>query len=487
MIPAFRKRSQHALVVLLLTLVCFAIVPAFADRLERAAVMAPLLLQNSGDWDRFKDQLAEAKSIGVTAVSTDVWWGRVEQVRDQEFDWSYYDRLSDVIIGAGLQWVPILSFHECGANVGDDVKVPLPSWLWTRFPIAADDLRYRSEQGRSSTEVLSLWVDGVVKDQYREFMVAFAGHFAAKARFIAEINVSCGPSGELRYPSYNAHDIGTDCPNRGALQCYGPLAVADFRSKMLGKYGSLTALNRAWGIAMTSESEINPPSDAPGFFELGDYVGTAYGRDLLAWYNQSLIDHGRLMFGLAREAFGGPLARVPVGMKIPGVHWRMVDPRHPRVAEMCAGLVPTNIDFQSDSTVHGYAPILALFHELDTDSRRAVLHFTCLEMGNEDYFPTYSQAENLVFWIAAGARARGITIMGENADAARVACDRGWDRIGNAFRYAPYTGLTVLRIVQVTGNAPGQARYKSFIQTFKSTPSHEFIPFSLRKTRRGPR
>ncbi len=485
--PASLKRSQRALVALLLTLFCFATVPAFAARLERAAVMAPLLLQNSGDWDRFKDQLAEAKSIGVTAVSTDVWWGQVEPVRDQEFDWSYYDRLSDAIIGAGLQWVPILSFHACGAGVNDDVKVPLPAWVWSRFSVSRDDLRYRSEQGQSSTEVISLWADGVVKDQYREFMVAFAGHFAAKARFIAEINVSCGPSGELRYPSYNAHDAGTDYPNRGALQCYGPLAVADFRSKMLGKYGSLAALNRAWGIALTSESEINPPSDAPGFFELGDYVGTAYGRDLLAWYNQALIDHGRLMFGLAREAFGGPLASVPVGMKIPGVHWRMADPRHPRVAEMCAGLVPTNIDYQSDATVHGYAPILALFHELDTESRRAVLHFTCLEMGNENQPPAYSQAENLVFWIADGARARGVAIMGENALDGGVASDFGWGRIENAFRYAPYTGLTVLRIGQVTGDAFGQGRYKSFIRTFKSTTSHEFIPLSFRQTRRGPR
>lgn len=83
--------------------------------LDRPAVMAPLEVS---DWERFKQQLHQAKAIGVTAVSTDVWWGKVEKKGDQQFDWSYYDAVSSVIIEAGLKWVPILSFHKCGGNVG---------------------------------------------------------------------------------------------------------------------------------------------------------------------------------------------------------------------------------------------------------------------------------------------------------------------------------------------------------------------------------
>jgi hypothetical protein len=37
-----------------------------------------------------------------------------------------------------------------------------------------------------------------------------------------EINVPAGPSGELRYPSYNAHDQGSGYPTRGALQSLLP-------------------------------------------------------------------------------------------------------------------------------------------------------------------------------------------------------------------------------------------------------------------------
>jgi beta-amylase len=472
---------------LLLGFLGLAVAQVSAGRLERAAVMAPLLLKNEDDWKRFSVRLSDARSLGVDAVSTDVWWGLVEASGDQQFDWSYYDRLSDTILAADLQWVPILSFHECGSGHGDDAKVPLPSWLWSRFSVAADDLRYRSEQGRFSSEVLCLWADPLVAGQYREFMEAFARHFEARVRNIAEINVSCGPTGELRYPSYNLHDTGADCPNRGALQCYGRLAVADFRADMLAKYGSLVGLNQAWGLALTGEAEITPPSDAPGFFERGDYRRTAYGRDLFAWYNKALVGHGRFLFELADEVFDGSFERVPLGIKIPGVHWRMGDPRHPRVAEMCAGLVPTDLDYQSDATAHGYAPILDLLDELDSGPRRAVLHFTCLEMGNENWAPGFSQAENLVFWIATGARDRGVAIMGENARLGGVAGDFGWGRIDNAFTHASYTGFTVLRIDQVTGDdAPGRASYRSFIRKFQPIP-HDLKPSSRRQTRRGPR
>ena len=461
------KSIKRSVAIFALGLPLFGASAAWGAKLERAAVMAPLMIQDGG-WDHFKVELAEVKKIGVDAVSTDVWWGLAEKTGDQRFDWTYYDRLSDAIIEAGLQWVPILSFHGCGGNVGDDVNIPIPAWLWARFPLGEDDLRYRSEQGNFSVETLSLWADDTVKDQYREFMEAFKLHFAAKAAAIAEINLSCGPAGELRYPSYNAHDQGAGWPQRGALQCYGHLAETAFRAAMLKKYGSLTGLNRAWGTALKSVADIRPPSNASGFFDSHHYADTAYGRDLLAWYNQSLLAHGKLMIELAEHVFDGAFAQTVLGVKIPGVHWRMADPAQPRVAEICAGLIPTDIDFQSDATVHGYAPIIGMIAGLNGGAHRVVLHFTCLEMGNDDHAPAYSQAENLVFWLAAGAQARGVAIMGENALDAGVGTDFGWGRIDNAFRHASYTGLTVLRIGQVTDNSFGKNKYRDFIHNLKS-------------------
>jgi hypothetical protein len=99
-------------------------------------VMAPLLVgggiapggagAKAKDWDAFDAQLKEMKAQGVDAVSSDVWWGIVEQTR-HVFDWRYYDALTAHLQTAGIRWVPILSFHRCGGNVGDDCDIPIPT------------------------------------------------------------------------------------------------------------------------------------------------------------------------------------------------------------------------------------------------------------------------------------------------------------------------------------------------------------------------
>ena len=208
------KRSTRLFVLLLI-----ALVPAWPSRagdLKTAKVMAPLEITDENQWNHFAQQLRTAKAMGVDAVSSDVWWGNVESEGDQQFDWSYYDRLSDAIINAGLKWVPILSFHSCGGNVGDQCNIPLPNWVWTKFSgLSPDDLQYCSEQKNLCKEVVTLWADDQIMNQYRELMEAFENHFAGKAPHITEINISCGPTGELRYPSYNQHDQGSGFPSRG--------------------------------------------------------------------------------------------------------------------------------------------------------------------------------------------------------------------------------------------------------------------------------
>src|SRR6187551_587415 len=101
------------------------------------AVMAPLLVGSSrtpseADWQAFEQRLEKVKALGAQAVSTDVWWGMVEP-KDNAFDFSYYDRVAQAVEKAGLRWVPILSFHQCGGNVGDTVEVKLPDWLGEKY------------------------------------------------------------------------------------------------------------------------------------------------------------------------------------------------------------------------------------------------------------------------------------------------------------------------------------------------------------------
>lgn len=423
--------------------------------------MAPLHVT---DWTSFKSDLTTATSMGIGAISVDVWWGDVEADGDQDFDWSYYDEIFGAIRDAGLDIIPIMSFHQCGGNVGDDYTNYLPSWIWTAFSgVSSDDLKYRSETGQYSSEYVSLWADDYVMDQYIEFMNAFEDRYGYLTDYIDEVNISSGTSGELRYPSYNSHDWG-NYPNRGTLQCYGDLAIEDFRTDMLDKYGSLTGINWAWGTSLTSIDQLNPPDDPDSFFNNNDYEDMQYGKDLIDWYNQSLSDHGKRLIEAAESAFTGDFSSIDLGMKIPGVHWMMGDPDHPRLAEITAGLIQSSVDYTNSSTGHGYKNIISTF---TGNSRNVNLHFTCLEMGKDNTSPAYSLAKDLVFWVAAAADSQGVAIKGENALSGGVETDYGWDQIENAFKWASYTGLTILRLENVTSGT-GYTRYSQLINMSNS-------------------
>ena len=224
-----------------------------------ANVMAPLKVT---DWADFEHDLAAVEAYGVDAVSVDVWWGDVEGRADNRFDWSYYDRVFRTITDAGLDIAPILSFHQCGGNVGDDYTSLLPSWLWEKYAgrslggvrIGPKGLQHRSEQGNWSPETVQGWADRLVANEYRDFTKAFTRHFQKRyGRDVVEINVSLGPSGELRYPSYNSHDTGSGYPTRGALQSYSPLAVKSLQRWAIDRYDSLRGVNRAWDTQFSSK------------------------------------------------------------------------------------------------------------------------------------------------------------------------------------------------------------------------------------------
>ena len=476
------KRLRMTLPVLLLA-VCFAgfdgPLPATGATLETANVMAPLSVRDA-DLVTFEQQLATVKKYGVDAVSVDVWWGEVEGAGDNRFNWSYFDKIFSKIKAHDLKIVPILSFHQCGGNVGDECNIPLPPWLWTKYvgqnfkgmTVNDTDLQYKSEQGNFSKETVQVWADALVANEYIDFVNAFKTHFASYNEDFIEINVSAGPSGELRYPSYNAHDHGTGYPFRGGLQSYSRLAVQDFQNAMLKKYSNLAGVNAAWGTNLASVSDIQPPANAEFFFSSGDYRTIRYGKDFVDWYNQSLVDHGKTLITNVINTLGTSFPTAAIGYKIPGVHWTMAHPFFPRAAEVAAGLIQTSLDFRADATGHGYANIVGLAKTLSATGRGIVLHFTCLEMDDQEGPDQYSLAKSLVFWVANEARRQGVTIKGENALSNGVTSDHGWDNIENAFAFASYTGFTTLRLGEVASGT-GQARYSAFIRKFgtKGFPS----------------
>lgn len=75
------------------------------------------------------DQLRVLKSVGVDGVMVDCWWGIVEAHSPQGYNWSGYKKLFQIVRDLNLKLQVVMSFHECGGNVGDDVHIPLPQWV----------------------------------------------------------------------------------------------------------------------------------------------------------------------------------------------------------------------------------------------------------------------------------------------------------------------------------------------------------------------
>ena len=499
------KNSTHAgltgprFLLAIVVAVCawgFAVEPGWSAAgkapLETATVMAPLEIPRQISMEKFEQLLDEAKQTGVNTVSVDVWWGKVEKNGDQQFDWSYYDAVFQKIRDRQLKIVPILSFHQCGGGPGDDCDIPPPPWLYAHFAtvgLTANDLKYESETGSLQDDAIPPWATAVpaVLDQFREFMQAFAAHYAAHVGDFVELNISLGPTGELRYPAYNKAD-GWNYPDRGFFQAYSTLAQTQFRNWALARFVGLSGVAQRWETPLAHPAEIRVPGGhlppktgkrAETFVNDRDYADKPYGRDFVDWYNESLVEHGRRVLVAADGAFGGTFKAIPLGMKIPGVHWQMkACAPHPRIAEITAGLVQTTLDLDARADAYGYQRILDMIADIKNQTGRdVILHFTAAEMDNDPACGDgNSMAEALVFWISQAAQDRNIHHKSENALAcvAKPGDDRNWESIRNVFSNAPYQGFTLLRLVDhgcpgdPAGNPWGidRANFTSFIKDY---------------------
>lgn len=417
-------------------------------------VMAPLDLQSEQRWDEFDKALSVAKEMGIDGVSVDVWWGKVEAKGDQVFDWSYYEKLVELLAKHKLEWIPIMSFHQCGGNVGDDCDIPIPTWIWTHFKdIEQQGLKFKSEQGNFASETLSFWnseeVKAIIYQQYTEFTQAFTQQFSHRYKMIQELNVSMGSAGELRYPSYNSHDNGTGYPTRGAIQGQNLLARKDFLSYLAKKYGNIDTLNKHWNSSYKGFQAVNTQLNFEEVFAQAKHYEDGVAKDYLSWYHESLLNHGKSMLIAAHKGFTHDLANIPLAYKIPGIHWKIsATGGYARSAEFAAGLIPP-IAF-NESNAYGYEGILSIAKDFEQlYQRKVIVHFTALEMTDNENAPAYSKAKTLVSWIGKAAHRIDIIVKGENALAFGVHSKEGWQNINDAIGNHYYHGLTVLRIGDV--------------------------------------
>ncbi|KAG0472788.1 hypothetical protein HPP92_014645 [Vanilla planifolia] len=346
--------------------------------------------------------MAALRSAGVEGVMVDVWWGVVEKAGPGSYDWEAYAEVVRMAERHGLKLQMVMSFHQCGGNVGDSCKIPLPPWVleeMNRDP----DIVYTDRSGRRNPEYISLGCDmlpilrGRTPIQvYSDYMQNFRERFKDYlGNVIEEIQVGLGPCGELRYPSYPESNGTWRFPGIGEFQCYDKHMLSSLRA------AAIAAGHEEWGKSGPHDSgHYKQFPEETGFFRHEGTWNTDYGRFFLDWYSGKLLEHGDRILAAAEGIFRGTGAKLSA--KVAGIHWHYKTRSH--AAELTAGYYNTRHR-------NGYLPIARMLAK-----RGVVMNFTCMEMRDEQQ-PDYANCspEMLVRQVKEAAKAAAVDLAGENA------------------------------------------------------------------------
>lgn len=347
--------------------------------------------------------LQALKSAGVEGIMMDVWWGLVEGDAPGAYNWGGYNELMEMAKKHGLKVQAVMSFHQCGGNVGDSCNIPLPRWVVEEID-NDQDLAYTDQWGRRNYEYVSLGCDTVpaLKGRtpvqcYADFMRAFRDNFKhLLGDTIVEIQVGMGPAGELRYPSYPEQDGVWSFPGIGAFQCFDKYMISSLKA------AAEAAGKPEWGSTGPTDAGHynNWPEDAPFFKREGGGWNSPYGEFFLSWYSQILIDHGERNLTSAKSVFEN--TGVKISVKIAGIHWHYGTRSH--APELTAGYYNTRFR-------DGYLPIAQMLAR-----HGAIFNFTCIEMrDHEQPQDALCLPEKLVRQVALATQKAKVPLAGENA------------------------------------------------------------------------
>ncbi|KAK4437324.1 Beta-amylase [Sesamum alatum] len=294
----------------------------------------------------------------------------------------------------------IMSFHQCGGNVGDAVYIPIPDWILA-VGEKDPDIFYTNRSGTRNKEYLSLGVDNLplfqgrtAVEMYRDYMKSFRESMSDffESGTIIDIEVGLGPAGELRYPSY-PETQGWKFPGIGEFQCYDKYLKQDFQA------AAAKAGHAEWELP-DDAGTYNDTPEKTGFFATNGTYLTEKGKFFLEWYSNKLIEHGDQILDEANQVFQG--CKVRLAAKVSGIHWWYTDDSH--ACELTSG-------YYNLKDRDGYRPLARMISR-----HYGTLNFTCLEMRNsEQSADAKSAPEQLVQQVLSGGWTENIDVAGENA------------------------------------------------------------------------
>ncbi|KAG8382458.1 hypothetical protein BUALT_Bualt05G0079300 [Buddleja alternifolia] len=368
-------------------------------------VMLPLDTVSIGSLNKPRAMLASLmalKSAGVEGVMVDVWWGLVEKDGPLKYNWEGYAELINMVQKLGLKLQAVMSFHQCGGNVGDSCSIPLPPWVLEEIS-KNPDLVYTDRSGRRNPEYISLGCDSlpVLRGRtpvqvYSDYMRSFRERFKEYlGDVIVEIQVGMGPCGELRYPSYPESNGTWRFPGIGEFQCYDKYMRASLAAtaEAMGKDN--------WGRGGPHDAgQYNQFPEDTGFFRKDGTWNSEYGQFFLGWYSGKLLDHGENILTAAERIFQGTGAKL--SGKVAGIHWHYKTRSH--APELTAGYYNTR---HRD----GYLPIARMLGK-----HGVVLNFTCMEMRDgEQPDEANCSPQGLVTQVKMATKTARTELAGENA------------------------------------------------------------------------
>jgi beta-amylase len=232
---------------------------------------------------------------------------------------------------------------------------------------------------------------------YEDYYQSFADNVLNTAHAqgtVIQVEISMGPAGEMRFPSYQFNAY----PGVGEFQCYDQYLLADLSAH------AEAAGQPQWGHGGPSNagSYHDQPSQT-GFWSPGttDNYASDYGKFFLTWYSDVLLRHGADILQRAQRVFSPFIANgMTISGKVAGIHWQYKNPCH--AAECTAGYYNTNQQ-------NAYLNIARMFKKFN-----AVLTFTALELFDSDQCGSCGPQE-LVDQVHEAAISAGVGFSGENA------------------------------------------------------------------------
>lgn len=213
------------------------------------------------------EDLELMKEAGVTFLSVGIFSWALLEPAEGEYDFGWLDEVLDNLAANGIK-----------VALATATAAP-PAWLVRKHP-----------------EILPVTADGTVlgpgsRRHYSPSSAVFRRYATGITRIIAE-----------RYQNHPALALWHVDNELGChvSEFYGPEDAAAFRSWLERRYGSIAALNAAWGTAFWSQNygsfdEILPPAVAPSTLNPGQQL------DFQRFNSWALMDYYRELVAVLRE------------------------------------------------------------------------------------------------------------------------------------------------------------------------------------------